>query len=180
MANFSYRIESRPTFRDVAGRFAKANEELIDEARRRLRSEGPVIVEIARKHLRAKTAPYSSAKLEVGIRYNTRITQQGVRLAVTAPGKAGPHRIYARRARALAFNWPKVGMMTFVPKRGGFRTHVRNGALFVGKGYVDHPGGTLKPLMEPIMEKTQDEWFNTRGRVILSRISTRWAKTATG
>lgn len=180
MTNVAIRIESRPTFRDVQGKFAKADEELLNEARRRLRSEGPVIVEIARKHLRNKTGKYSSAKLEAGIRYNTQVAGQTVKLNITAPGKAGPHRIAARYTRALAFNWPRVGMMTFVPKRGGFRTHVRNGALFVGKGYVDHPGGSLRPLMVPIMEKTQDEWERTRGQVILSQISTRWVKTVTG
>lgn len=120
MANVAFRNEAKPAFRDIAGRFAKANEQLLDDARRRLRSEGPVIVDMARKHLRAKTGKYSSAKLEQGIRYNTRIAGETVKLNVTAPGHARQHRIAARYASSLAFNWPKVGMITFVPKRSGF------------------------------------------------------------
>ena len=51
-----------------------------------------------------------------------------------------PHKIRARKAGALYFFWGKVGMFTVVPKAGGFRTHTAGGKLWIGKGYVDHPG----------------------------------------
>jgi hypothetical protein len=179
MANVAIRIEARPTFRDIQGKFARANDALLAARRDELRSEGRVLVQLVQGGIRRKVAPYRSASLESGIRFNTRQTGETISLNVTAPAKARPHRIAARNARALAFFWPRVGMQVFVPKRGGFRTHVRNGALMVGKGYVSHPGGSLVPLLEPILEDAQDEWMRTRGGVVLRRISTRWQRELT-
>jgi hypothetical protein len=31
-------------------------------------------------------------------------------------------------------------MFAVVPKSGGFKTHVSGGKLWIGKGYVSHPG----------------------------------------
>lgn len=52
-----------------------------------------------------------------------------------------PHIIMARGAQAMVFHWDRIGRKTIVPRRGGFRTHTdRDGNLWVGKGYVNHPG----------------------------------------
>ncbi len=56
------------------------------------------------------------------------------------------HIIRARSANALAFFWGKIGMRVVVPKRGGFKTHVRNDVLWVGKGHVNHPGTKANPF----------------------------------
>ena len=157
MANVAIRIEARPTFRDLQGKFARAEDALLAAKQEELRNEGRAIVQLIQGGIRRKVAPYNSSKLESGIRFNTQQSGDTVSLNVTAPAKARPHRIAARNAQALAFFWPRVGMQVFVPKRGGFRTHVRGGALWVGKGYVDHPGGSLVPLLKPILEDAQDE-----------------------
>ena len=65
------------------------------------------------------------------------------------------HPITARKARALVFFWPKVGMVTVVPKRGGFSTHVKDNIYWVGKGYVDHPGTKANPFIQ----KARRRWW---------------------
>ena len=165
----------RPTFRDLAGRFTKANEGLLASKRDILRQQGKRLVQMAREELDDKTDG-RSGKLASAIRYNTRIVNDNeVRLSVTAPGRAGPHRIYPRNAGALAFSWGKVGAFVLVPRSGGFRTHYgKDGVLWVGKGYVDHPGGTLVPLFSGVMERTLDRWSVGGGQEILQQIASRW------
>lgn len=179
MANVAFRIEARPTFRDLQGKFAKAEDALLAARRDELRAEGRIIVQLVQGGIRRKVGKYDSSKLESGVRFNTRQTGETVSLNVTVPARARPHRIYARYAKALAFFWPRVGMQTFVPKRGGFRTHVRNGSLMVGKGYVDHPGGSLVPLMTPILKEAGQDWTQQRGLITLRRISTRYTQELT-
>lgn len=173
MSNVVIEIKSTPTFRDLHGRFAKAEAELIEIRREQLRNEGRVFVPMIQRNLRAKIGP---SKIEQGVRFNTRTTGGNIQLHVTAPGRARPHIIRAKNKGALAFFWPKVGMMTFVPKRGGFRTHVSRNELFIGKGYVNHPGGSLVPLLSPIMQKSKNDWMSARGRAVLRSISTRYVE----
>lgn len=179
MANVAIRIKARPTFRDLQGRFAKAEESLLETRREELRNEGRVIVQLIQGGIRRKVGQYDSSKLESGVRFNTQQRGNTIGLNVTVPAKARRHRIYARNVKALAFSWPRVGMQTFVPRRGGFRTHVRGGELWVGKGYVDHPGGTLVPLMTPILKDAQQDWSQSRGMIVLRRISTRYTQELT-
>ncbi len=168
-----FTVTSKPTFRDLQGRFARAEKELIDIRRDELRAEGRLLVKLVQKKTEQKVKQ-RNAKLEQGIRFKTFISGDDVRLSVTAPEKAAPHRIQAKNAKALAFGWPKIGMNVIVPKAGGFKTHVRNGRLWVGKGYVDHPGGTLVPLFTPILAASLREWESSRGRIVLNRISLRY------
>ena len=172
----AFRVTVKPTFRDLQGRFARADEALLAAKRDELRTEGRYIVELLSRRLEAKIGPN---KIEKGIRFNTRETGTSVKLNVTAPGKARPHRIEARNKKALAFFWGKVGMQVFVPKRGGFRTHVRGGNLWIGKGGVDHPGGSLVPLIRPILKDVSEEWTRSRGRIALRRMATRYATELT-
>ncbi len=175
-----FTVTAKPTWRDVMGRFSRAEKELLEAGRDALRGEGRQIVSLAQRKLQEKTAPYDSSSLANGIKFNTRILKNNVRLNVTAPAKAGPHEIRPRFAGALAFFWPKAGRQVIVPKRGGFKTHVReNGTLMVGKGKVDHPGGTLVPLMGPIMEAAGNEWLTTRGDQVLRRLTTRYTDSLT-
>ena len=177
MAQPAFRIETKPTFRDLQGRFVAANEELLRARRDELRQEGGYLEDEFIRKLRAKIGQPS--KIEKGVRFNTRQTGNSVKLNLTAPGKAAPHPIRPKNAGALAFFWPKVGLQVFVPRQGGFKTHVSKGNLFVGKGQVDHPGGTLVPLLQPIMQDLADEWTRGRGSVVLNRIATRYVTAVT-
>ena len=173
----AFRVIVKPTFRDVQGRFAKAEKALLEAKRDELRVEGRYLVEMVARRLQAKIGPN---KIEKGIRFNTQQSANSVKLNVTAPGQAKPHRIEARNKAALAFFWPTVGMQVFVPKRGGFRTHVRNNALWVGKKGVDHPGGSLVPLIQPIIRDVSDDWLQSRGREVLQRMALRYVSGVTG
>lgn len=169
----TYRIESRPTFRNLQGRWGKATESLIATRRRELQAEGRYLTRALKMGIREKVGQPS--KIEGGVKYTTKLVGDRIQLDVKVPGRARPHRIRARNASALAFNWPKAGFFTFVPKRGGFRTHVRNGQLWIGKGHVDHPGGSLEPLVNPILKRVAGDWRRGRGRATLRRISSRFA-----
>lgn len=179
MANVAIRIEAKPTYRDLQGKFTRANDALLTAKRDELRGEGRIMVDSIRGKIRTKTAPYSSVKLEQGVRFNTRQSGETISLNVTVPARAGKHRIQARFARALSFFFGRIGMQLIVPRRGGFRTFVKDGRMFSGKGYVDHPGGSMVPLLKPILEDEQREWSQTRGLVALRRISTRYTQELT-
>lgn len=63
-----------------------------------------------------------------------------------------PHTIRARRKKALAFNWKAQGnVRVVVPKSGKGPTGLRKGkrgvVLYIGKGYVKHPGTKARPFM---------------------------------
>lgn len=61
-----------------------------------------------------------------------------------------PHTIKAKRKNALAFFWPKVGMVTIVPKRKtgtGVRKGKKGARFIIGKGFVRHPGTKARPFM---------------------------------
>lgn len=170
------RIKAKPTFRDTRGRFHATTEKLSQFRREALRDEGPTLKNIIIRRLRGKIG---ESKIDKGIRYNTQVRGDHIQLNVTAPSEARPHIIRAVNAQALAFFWPKVGMQTFVPKSGGFRTHVRGNALWIGKGYVNHPGGSLEPLMQPILADSLREWEKAGGERVLRKISTRWVNGVT-
>lgn len=61
-----------------------------------------------------------------------------------------PHRIYPKRANALAFFWDKIGKDTIVPKKPG-PTYETPSHLVIGKGYVDHPGTKPQPYLRPAL-----------------------------
>jgi hypothetical protein len=64
-----------------------------------------------------------------------------------------PHKIAPRRAAALYFFWTKVGVYTVVPKGGGFKTHMAGGKLWIGKGFVQHPGTKPNPFPARALER---------------------------
>ena len=79
-----------------------------------------------------------------------------------------PHTIKARRAKALSFFWAKGGgVQVFVPRtRAGKKmgTGLRKGkdgkiALWIGKGFVRHPGTKARPWLDDALR----EMAATRG-----------------
>jgi len=173
-----FRFESRPTFRDLAGRFTKAHEQLLADFRDEMRGLGQKFVTFARNE-----APKKTGKFARGIRYETFASKGGVGFRLKTPQPLGTfivkgtkaHIIRAKEASALYFHWDKVGMYTVVPKRGGFRTHASGGKLWVGKGYVNHPG--TKP--NDFLDRAYRQW-QPESRLALNRISTRFTTTIAG
>jgi len=176
MAKQGLKLTVKPTWRDLRGRFARAEQALLDERRDQLRQEGPKLVNILKGKLRAKIG---ESVIEKGIRYRTAVKGDTVELKLSAPNKAKPHPIRPRNAGALHFFWGKIGMTVVVPKGGGFKTHARGNTLWVGKGRVDHPGGSLVPLINPLIEDVAQEWLSRDGRTIVAKMATRYAAEVT-
>jgi hypothetical protein len=161
-------ITFNPTFRDIRGRFARADANMLRNKQAAVRVLGDRWVEIAKEE-----APSRTGKFRQTIRYHVFAKNTGgknAEVGFTTSSKqplgkfiiegTRPHRIYARKAKALYFFFGKVGMYTVVPKSGGFGTHISGGKLWIGKGYVDHPGTRPNPYVEraylrwvPEMEK---------------------------
>lgn len=141
MPDFRYTIN--PQFRDILGRFTEANDQLVDDYRDVMRSEGRRFKTIAQGE-----APQKTGKFASGIRF--RSFQRGgfaageggtMGFTVSTPQPLGrwiikgtrPHII--RGNPYLSFYWPKVG------RRVVFR-------------FVNHPG--TKP--NDFMDRTYAKW----------------------
>jgi len=178
MSGVAFEIKSIPTFRELNGRFARAEKELLNARRDEMRAGGSRFVQLAREE-----APRKTGKFAEGIRFRTFQEAAALGFKVTTPQPLGKfiiggtkrHRISAKNAGALRFFWPKVGMMVMVPKGGGFKTHVSGGTLWIGKGYVMHPG--TKP--NKFIGRAYRRWL-PGARAMLARISTRFVKAFTG
>lgn len=80
-----------------------------------------------------------------------------------------PHKIAPRQAKALYFFWTKVGVYTVVPKGGGFRTHMAGGKLWIGKGFVQHPGTQPNPFPSRALERLKADVDK-----VLQTLAERW------
>lgn len=120
-----------------------AYRKMIDHKRDLMDSEGGRLVKILRANAPKKTGEFAKS-----IHHRVYTVQAGAAFSIEMDSPLGtfitkgtkPHPIAARNAGALRFFWPLVGMVTMVPKGGGFRTHTAGGILWIGKGYVNHPG----------------------------------------
>lgn len=130
--------------RDLAGRFAKASEELVRARRDGLRQLGARYVQEARKE-----APKRSGKFAEGLSYRTYVRGDTPELRTYSPQPLGrwiidgtpPHKIVARNAPALSFEWPggPAG-----PGRYFFKS-------------VNHPGTQPNPFHERAWENIKGE-----------------------
>lgn len=167
-----FSITFKPTFRDLAGHFAKADKRLLEEKRKSVRYLGKRWVEIAREE-----APVRSGEFRDSITFKTFIKNDEISLRTYQAEPLGKwiilgtkrHPIYPKNKSALYFWFGKVGMFAVVPKGGGFRTHVAGGKLWIGKGHVDHPG--TKP--NPYNARAYARWMPEVEKEI-NRISTRF------
>lgn len=85
-------------------------------------------------------------------------SRQGEKLGYIRSGTA-PHRIYASKKNALVFRWERIGgVLTVVPASGG-RSYFNKGRgiLFIGKGYVDHPGTTPNDFLRRAFDEVRRE-----------------------
>lgn len=142
----------KPPFRDVSGRFVKADAETIKTKRDEMRHLGGSFVE----KLKAAAPVGKTGKFRDSHTFKTFERGNEIELRTYSAAPLGrfirlgtkPHRIVAKRAKALAFFWPKVGMMTFVPRAGFPITGEAGGSFWIGKGFVNHPGTKPNPYHE--------------------------------
>ncbi len=142
----------KPPFRDILGRFTKADAELIKGKRDEMRTLGGNLV----SKLKAAAPVGKSGKFRDSHSFKTFERGKDIELRTYSASPLGtfirlgtkPHKIAAKRAKALAFYWPKVGMMTFVPRAGFPITGEAGGNFWIGKGFVNHPGTKPNPYHE--------------------------------
>ena len=82
-----------------------------------------------------------------------------------------PHKIAPRNASALYFFWTKIGVYTVVPKGGGFKTHMAGGKLWIGKGFVQHPGTQPNPFPSRALERLKADIDK-----VLQTLADRWVQ----
>jgi hypothetical protein len=141
--------------RSVLHNIGKSIDQLAEEARPLVRVLGKRYVELAREEL-SKPGRFSESisfqefgnKDSFGF-YGLSAKPIGHFIILGTK----PHKIAPRRAGALAFFWTKVGVFTVVPKGGGFKTHQANGKLWIGKGFVQHPGTPPNPFPSRALER---------------------------
>lgn len=161
-------IVFRPTLRDVRGRFTKATAKLVENQRKASRILARRWVAIAREEAPlGKTGKFRKSivykefekKNQVGF---TTESKQPLGRYITFGTR--PHRIYPRRAGALYFFWGRISKWTVVPKGGGFKTHEAGGKLWIGKGFVKHPGTKANPYIE----RTYSRWLKEMDKEIIA------------
>lgn len=144
-------VTFKPTIRNLRGQFAKATKKLVENQRKASRVLARRWVRIAKEEApkgKGKTANRVHGDFRKSIKFNefTKGAQVGFSSESEQPlgtfitHGTRPHKIRARKKGALYFYFGKVRMWTVVPKKGGFKTHVADKKLWVGKGYVKHPG----------------------------------------
>jgi hypothetical protein len=152
MAEVSLTVQ--PSFRDIQGRFTKANDDLLKDKRDEMRSLGQRWVKFMREE-----APKNTGKFAEGIRFTTRQQGETITLNGTMPQPLGtfitegtkPHPIFPKRAGGfLRFNWPKAGGIVF------FRS-------------VNHPGTKPNKFSDRAFRK-----WEPSTRVALNRITVNW------
>jgi len=182
-------IKSIPPLRNLKGRFETAHKQLLEDHRDMMRVQGRRMKELAQDE-----APVGkTGKFKAGIRFRTFAKGAQVGFTVSTPSPLGdyisegtrPHIIRAKEKKALYFFWPKFGGYVVVPRRPSGPTRVvssysaygggRKDTLWIGKGYVNHPG--TKP--NPYLSRAFRRWL-PGARADLSKASTRYVRTITG
>lgn len=149
----AFRVISRPTFRDMAGRFARADAELLAARRQEMR----VLAGLTRDRV-AAAAPRRTGGYANRIRYRTFERGGAIGFTLSAPqpltgwitGGTRPHTITTRQAQALRFE---------------------AGGEVIYRRLVNHPGTRPNPFIARTLNAMQGEMD-----AALSRISTRWER----
>lgn len=151
---------------------------LSQEARPLVRVLGKQYVELAREE-----APRRSGRFSESISFQEFSDRQSFGFYGLSAKPIGhwiilgtkPHKIAPRRAGALYFFWTKVGVFTVVPKGGGFKTHMAGGKLWIGKGFVQHPGTPPNPFPARALER-----LKTDVDKLLEKLADRWIQIVQG
>jgi len=165
-------LSANPPIRSLGKLIGDSFDQLAQEARPLVRVLGKKYVEYAREE-----APKRSGRFSESISFQEFADSQSFGFAGLSAKPIGhyiilgtkPHKIAPRRANALYFFWTKVGMFTVVPKGGGFKTHMAGGKLWIGKGFVQHPGTKPNPFPARALEPLKADIEN-----VLQSIADRW------
>lgn len=158
MANIGFRFESRPTFRDIQGRFVAANAALLEDKRDMTRDLGRRFVAIAREEARGGPS-------------GTIANQTNFRTFVSGDVSG-----FQTRLGPIA-KWHIQGTGIYGP-RGRLIVPVKKKALhFKSLGIVRMWSRGVKP--DPYISRAHKRW-EPESSAALRRISTRWAARVSG
>lgn len=155
MANSAFEIEFRPTFRNLQGRYVKANKQILEDQRKGMREQGRRMVKLMREE-----APEDTGKFKKRLGFKTFVQANTAGFRVHMPQPLGnfivkgtkPHIIRPKRKKALWWE--------------GARHPVK---------LVRHPGTKANKFVGRAFRR----WFPGARRWIIS-ISTRYTKTIAG
>lgn len=165
-------LEVRPPIKNLGKAIHESFGHLAREAQPLVRALGAQYVEYARDE-----APKRSGRFSKSISFQEFADGQSFGFYGLSAKPIGhfiilgtrPHKIAPRRANALYFLWTKVGYYTVVPKASGFKTHVAGGKLWIGKGFVQHPGTRPNPFPARALERLRGDIER-----VLQEVANRW------
>lgn len=165
-------LDVRPPIRNLGKAIHDSFGQLAQEARPLVRTLGSRYVE----HARAE-APKRSGRFSQSISFQEFADGGSFGFYGLSAKPVGhfiilgtkPHKIAPRRANALSFFWTKAGVYTVVPKAGGFKTHMAGGKLWIGKGFVRHPGTKANPFPARALARLKADVDN-----VLKTLAERW------
>ena len=156
--NTTFRLEINPTFREINGRFAAANKDLLESRRDMVRDLGSKAVDYMQQE-----APRDTGAFARNIRYRTFAQGDKVGFTTSSPQPLGKWIVRGTKAHEIR------------PRGSGYPLHwVKNGQHFYSYR-VWHPG--TKP--NDYVTRAMDRWEPESQRA-LARISTRYIAKATG
>jgi hypothetical protein len=166
-------LEIKAPIKNLGKAMRQSFTELQQEARPLVRALGARYVEYAREEAPKKTGRFSES-----ISFQEFSDGQSFGFYGLSAKPIGhyiilgtkPHKIAPRNANALYFFWTKVGVYTVVPKAGTTKTHMAGGKLWIGKGFVQHPGTQPNPFparalerlkadVEKVVQSIGDRWI---------------------
>jgi hypothetical protein len=171
-------------FKNLKGQFAKANAALFESKKKEVRTLGERWVQIAKEEAPVgKTDPKhpdnrrGNVKFRDSFQFETFIDGQTEGFRGTSQQPLGKWIVYGTKrhdiplshfTKSLSFFWTKIGMEVIVPKKGG-KHQVKNDILYIGKGFVDHPGTKPNPYTERAARR-----LDTDEKTALQRVANQW------
>ena len=154
----AFKLTINPTFRDLAGRFATANKNLLEDRRSILQAEGRRFQSIARAEAPKKTGDFAR-----GIKWRSFIRANAVGFTISTPKPLG--------------DWIARGTPphVIVPRGPGYPLRFVIGGRTIYTYRVNHPG--TKP--NPFMQRAKDKWM-PGAMTNIRRIATRWKTNVSG
>lgn len=158
MSKISFKLTVRPTFRDLAGRFARADQNLLAGRRNMVKN----LAKTARD-LYVEEAPEDTGDFKSGIRYRTFIQGERIGFTISTPQPLGKFIIGGTKAHIIT-------------PRGNYplRFEASDGSI-VFTYLVNHPGTSPNPFNQRAIDR-----FMPDAEADLRRLSTRYATEVTG
>lgn len=154
-----FKVESNPTFRDIQGRFARAEKSLLDESRKQMRTLGKAHVQAIQRFAPKKTGAFAA-----GIRFRSFQSGDSVGFTVSTPQPLGKW-LRPPGTKAHVIRAKNANMLRFV---------ARGGNVVFAKS-VNHPG--YRPSSDFVKDGIDS--LESERRVTLRRISLRYIEQVT-